>query len=325
MTLLVAGLALGARAQGGKEFIAWLQEYSPTGYFVIHDYETRDNKPGDHKQWLNGQTRPFPAVAVHECNHMRNGLGSANNKDTYFLGGTEDFPLTHSFTPFNTKEITADIPEALVNFQTDVYISGKSAPGDNMYSQIAGIYGVFEEYDAYITGLRSIVEMSACFKAHFNAKQDWSDLGNDATTSVWSNQEFRYFCLRYILCARAKHPDVYNKIIADAKLKEFYGRLIHYAEAVIADWIAVLEAQKMDTKTENGFDWHWKYVAELKKPEYVELEKILLGGSVGLATRVPIRIREGLSILPLGVDALGRTRYPAGGSRTGINATGWLR
>ena len=304
-----------ARAQGGKEFLEWLKEYSPTGYFVINDFETRAKKTGDHKQWLNGQTAPYPAVAVHECNHMRNGeMRPAGGGDSYFLKLGEDFALPRSFTPFNSKEMTEDIPEALVNFQTDVYISGKAGPGDNMYSQVAGIYGIFEEYSAYVIGLKSIVEMSACFKDHFNSKKEWDALGNDGTTSVWSNQEFRYFCLRYVLRARAKHPEVYAKIIADAKLREFYTRLTASASATVAAWKVVLDGKGMDTKTGNGFDWHWKFVDELAKQEYVDLEKILLTASVAIA---PVRsARPGVRILPIGTyDALGRSfRIPATGS-----------
>lgn len=101
----------------------WLKEYSPTGYFVINDYETRANKPRDHKKWDLGTTSPLGAVAVHETGHMRNlDLNSKDGRKSYYIGNLKDYAFTPDFTPFS-----------------------------------------------YVT------------------------------TSVWSNAEFRYFALRYIL------------------------------------------------------------------------------------------------------------------------------
>lgn len=53
----------------------------------------------------------------------------------------------------------------------------------------------------------------------------------------------------------------------------------------MAEWIAVLTVQKLDTKTRNGFDWHWKYWNEIQKPEYKELEKALSLPTVVLEPR----------------------------------------
>lgn len=311
--LAAAAGAAGAWAQGGREFIDWLKEYSPTGYYVITDFEARAKKPGDHKQWLDNQTAPFPSVAVHECNHMRNDeMRPAGGGDSYFLAVGEDFALKRSFTPFNSKEIAEDIPAALVNFQTDVYISGKAVPGENVYSMVAGLYGIFEEFDAYVVGLQSIAEMAPCFQKHFNTQKNWDALGNDGTTSVWSNSEFRYFCLRYVLRAKAKHPDVYAKILADTRLREFYTRLVGNADAALKAWKAVLDGRGMDTKTQNGFDWYWKYHDEMLKPEYVDLEKALKIAPVSLAAPAGGWGRTARAIGPF--DALGRSlRIPARG------------
>ena len=51
------------------------------------------------------------------------------------------------------------------------------------------------------------------------------------------------------------------------------------------EWIAVLTAQSMDTKTQHGFDEHWKFWAEIQKPEYKAVEKLLLIPSVSIAPR----------------------------------------
>lgn len=279
--ILLAGWA-PADAQGGKEFLQWLKEYSPTGYFIINDYETRANKPGDHKQWLTANAAaPMPGVAVHETCHMRDGLNSKSGYESIFVGLGIDYSIKRDFQPFNSKEIMADIPDSMVNFQTDVYISNKA--NTNAYSQEGGLIGIMGEYNAYIAELKSGVELAACIKANFNTRKNWDDLGNDMTTAVWSNSEFRYFCLRYILMAKRKYPATYTTITTGENWRKAYTLLVHYAEPTLDQWKAVLEAQNMDTRTENGFDWYWKFWNEIQKPEYKDLEKIMLLAPTGVS------------------------------------------
>lgn len=308
---LVASLVLfvlsSIHAQGGRTFLEWLKEYSPTGYFVINDYETRANKPGDHKKWDLGTTSPLGAVAVHETGHMRNlDLNSKNGRKSYYIGNLKDYAFTPDFKPFSSAGLIDDIPAELRNFITEVYIQA----GEDHYSVGSGIIGLFEEWDQYITGLKSGVEMSACYKANFNTPKDWDALANDVTTSVWSNAEFRYFALRYILYAKTKHPEVYAKILAGQEIRQCYAYLVQFAEQTMAEWIDVLTVQKMDTKTRNGFDWHWKYWNEIQKPEYKELEKALSLPTVVLSPRGASR--RGLAViqasgLPMGaIDLRGR-------------------
>jgi hypothetical protein len=133
-----------------------------------------------------------------------------------------------------------------------------------------------EEWNQYITGLKSGVEMAECFRNHFNTTQNWSELTNDVTTSVWSNAEFRYFILRYVITARNKHPDVYSKIATGQEIRQCYTYLVQFAEQTMAEWIAILKSRNLDTLTRNGFDWHWKYWNEIQKQEYKDLEKILI-------------------------------------------------
>ena len=293
--------------QGGKTALEWLKQYSPTGYFIINDYETRANKPGDHKQHLSVTTSPVTATAVHEICHMRNGF-NGGNANSYYIGNLKDYKFAKSFTPFNSKEMMPDIPAALVNFQTDVYISG-AAGTSGAYSQVGGLYGIFEEFDAYVTEVKSSAEMGACFKANFNAPKNWNDLAGEIITSVWSNSEFRYFSLRYILWAQKKYPDTYAKILASKEIRQCYTYLTQFADLAINEWMAVLKEQNMDTKTQNGFDDYWKYWNEIQKPEYKELEKLLLIDPVGLARPMLTRGKPGLTLdgMPPGLfDLRGR-------------------
>jgi hypothetical protein len=283
---LCALLSMPSWSQGGKELLDWLKQYSPTGYFVINDYETRAGKAGDYKKWLLTTTSPVGVGAVHESNHARNGLNSnATHKASYLILGNQDFAFAKSFTPYKSTEMTPDIPDSLVNVQTDNYISGKSGPGSNMYSIVGGIFGIMEEWDAYVTGLKSAAEMAPCFQANFNTAKAWGDLAGEATTSVWSATEFRYFTLRYVLRAKQSHPDVYNQILASSELRQFYTYLCQFADTAANEWIAVLKAKNMDTQTKNGFDWYWKFYYEIRKPELADMDKLLLAPSVSLAPR----------------------------------------
>lgn len=299
--------AAGARAQGTKPLLEWLKEYSPTGYHIITDFETKADKPGDHLQWTQGQTLPLGAVAVHECGHMRNlTVYSKNSTKSYYIGDKRDYAFVPGFKPFSSAEIIPDVPAALRNFQFEVYIQG----GEGMYSVGSGIIGIMEEWNQYITGLKSGVEMAACFKANFNGNAAWADLTNDVTTSVWSNAEFRYFCLRYILKAKTAHADVYAKILADAGFRQGYSHLVAFAEKTMEEWIAVLKEKNLNTTTQNGFDWHWKYWNEIQKAEYKELEKLLLITPVSIAPPHPASHRISGNFLPGAYDLRGR-RLPS--------------
>jgi hypothetical protein len=152
--MFVLGLASTVLGQGGKTFIQWLQQYSPTGYFVINDYEIRANKPGYHLQWIEGNTLPLGAVAVHETGHMRNlTVNSTGGAKSYYIGNLKDYKFTPNFTPFHSTEILVDIPEPLRNFITEVYIEG----GPGLYSVGSGMIGLMEECNAV---LRPWLEMN---------------------------------------------------------------------------------------------------------------------------------------------------------------------
>ena len=310
--------AQGAFAQGGKELLEWLHIYSPTGYFIIDDYETRANMPGDHKQWTEGQTLPLGGVAVHETGHMRNlSLNNTGGMVSYHVGNLKDYKFKPGFTPFSSAEIIPDFPAGLRNFQYETYIDG----GEGMYSVGYGILGIMEEWDQYVTDLKSAVEMAPCFKANFNSKADWDALANDVTTSVWSNAEFRYFALRYLMRAKQSHAGVYAQMTTSKELRECYTQLVQFAEQTMAEWIGVLTAQGMDTLTENGFDEHWKYWKEIQKQEYKDLEKIMLTAPVGVAQRIAARRAIDFHAAPAGLfDLRGRRVSPRS-----LEAEGFLK
>ncbi len=273
--------AMSLQAQGGKELLQWIQEYSPTGYYVINTYETKYNNPGFHKQYISNTTAPFANTPVHESSHMLdayNNLGTGGSF-SYPVGGGKYLKVLPPFKPFLSSEIAVDIPVSLRNAQTDTYIM----TGDNSMAVANGIYGLFEEWSAYNTGLKTSLEMSACFKAHFNSAKNWTDYVFDGYWSTAAVTEFRYFVLRYVLYAKKKYPDIYTKILASKETKTIYTAMVKYSEQNLSDWKALMKSQNQDTLTTHGWAEYWLFYNEIQKPEYKDLEKLLLDGVLSIA------------------------------------------
>lgn len=277
-SLVIFSVSTISSAQGGKEFIEWLKQYSPTGYFVINDYETQAKDPGFHKAYIMNKNAPIPVVPVHEVCHMWNwkhGGSGTGNANGFFIGDNKGYKVPKSFKAFNSKEIAGEIPSELKTTITDIYII-KGVNGQETGSMVNGIYGIMDEYSTYVTGLKAGVEMGACLKANFDKSEHWKSLASEASSAVEGSPEFRYFILKYIMYAKKKHADIYDKIIADKELKEVYTILRRYHEKTMTEYVALLKTQNMDTEKGNGFDWYKKFSAELEKQEYKDLEKLLL-------------------------------------------------
>ncbi len=273
--ILLFGLGLGLpHAQGGKTMLQWLQEYSPTGYFIIHDYETRSNHPGFHLQWVKDKPFPMAGTPIHETSHALDNYNSMSTVGSfsYPIGGGKTLKVIAPFTPFFSSEMAVDIPQSLRNSATSTYIM----TGSNNMSVGSGLYGLFEEWSAYTTELKAISEMAPCIKAHFDTKDNWFDFVNDEYFVTPDEIEFRYFALRYIMYAKKKYPDIYTKILASKETKAIYTALVQYSDLAHKEWEAAMLAQKLDTKTENGWSDYWLFYNELQKQEYKDLEKLLI-------------------------------------------------
>lgn len=286
-------LALPGYGQGGKEFFEWAKLYSPTSVFIITEAEK--SQAGFHKQFVRTEAIPIPAVPVHESCHLFNSRfgGNGSGQYGYFVGNNQARKVAINFQPFNSKLIAADIPADLRTFITDVYIIS-GVGGNQPASMSNGAWGIMDEYAAYGSGLRSDIEFAACIKANFDAPKNWGTLALDAQPSVEASQQFRYFVLRYALYAKKNYPDIYQKILASQETREAYTAILQFHAQNIKEWAAVLGAQKMDTAKGNGFDVYRKFLAELEKPEYTEMEKLLLVTPSGIVSRFPDS-RQGLA------------------------------
>jgi len=276
-------------AQARKEFIEYLKEYSPTGYYIISEYEKKANKPGYHKQFIENKTIPLPVVAVHEVCHMWNweiggGISGSGKQFGFCLGYNEIFVAKIAFKIFKSSEMKGTIPSELQTSITDIYINGNSSVGETG-SIIHGLYGIMDEYSTYVNGLKSLVEMYQCFKKEFNTKENWPKYCLSGSASIEASTEFRYFILKYILYAKEKYKTEYDKIIADQEIRQVYTRLTRYHERTAAEYLAIVDSinitlQSMGasplSEAQYGIDWYKKFKNELQKQVYLDLEKILL-------------------------------------------------
>ena len=276
---------LPSHGQGGKEFLQWLKEYSPTGFFIINDYETRANKPGEHKEFIVSTTAPVSGTPVHEMCHALNGFnsGSSGGKFAYFVGGIKTLVVTPGFKVFTCDKMVGEIPPSLTTSRVDLYLKDPQA-----FANVFGLYGLFEEWSAYNADLKSAVDMMPCFKANFNTETNINALAGDVHFTTTAVVEFRYFCLRYMLYAKKAYPTDYANLLGNKDTKAIYAALAAYSQKTADEWKAVTEAMNRDTKDSYGWKEHWMFQTELKKQEYKDMEALLLNGVVAIAPSLPL-------------------------------------
>lgn len=293
--LLISHASYG---QVRKEFIDYLQEYSLTGYHIITEYEKKVNKPGYHEQFIEDKNMPLPVVAVHEVCHMWNweiggGISGSGKQFGYCLGYNESFVAKIAFNYFKSSEIKATIPSDLHTTITGIYIDGTSGEVGSIFF---GLYGILDEYAAYINGLKSLVEMYQCFKKEFNTKENWPKYCMSGTSSIEALPEFRYFILKYILYAKYKYKTEYDKIIADQDIKQLYTRLTRYNERTAAEYLAIFDSVNITLESMGasplseeyyGIGWYNKFKTELAKQVYQDLDTILLTDVTSIELTLP--------------------------------------
>lgn len=158
------------------------------------------------------------------------------NKDSIFL-------VKHS-PVFNSNKISNEIPKALRTFRYKPYISPKSA---NLGSQVNGIYGLMDEWNAYYFGTQTSYDLFEYFqsKSSSNYEVYLEHISNLAGT-YYAYYEFKYFMLKYLEFAKTNERVIFDGIMANTELRKAYNSIDdRYTQLLLAiekrfDEIAVL-------------------------------------------------------------------------------------
>lgn len=214
-----------------------LKDYSPTGYYIVNQYETAPEdvefqrwktkfKKSDFMSFVRGDAiqdllRSINTV-VHETAHSyilvksyqlckdRKGK-SIPGYDAYYIGNETN--ITVKITPiFNTTEIIGSIPESLRTFRFKTYVSDES--DKNIRSKTAGVYGLLDEYHAYYHGNKAAFDLYPYYRDKMpETPEKWHNYFYGVNGTFAASMEFEFYILKYLQYAKANYPKIYRDIL----------------------------------------------------------------------------------------------------------------
>lgn len=244
-------------AEAGKalvfdEVLALLKKASPTGYHIIKDYEALPTKfviGGSEitiskvkpAEWLKHFQ---PVQVVLSCNTMVHETchGYARRK-AYAMGARAlavvpslDKTILVPPTPtFPSREIAQELLPELKNcYRYQGYIDTEQK---NHVTQVEGVYGLLNEFNAYLSGNRCALDLIRYLAR--NPERDgnaWLTHISGLTGTVTAHQEFRGFILGYLLHASRHHKTIYRQIVANQKFKDAYKHLSSAYNTLYREW-----------------------------------------------------------------------------------------
>jgi hypothetical protein len=297
-------------AQVTEQFILDnLKKYSPSTYFVIATYE--QNGPSisfggrtvtvgmRHLEFcdLSSKERFLTTISttVHETVHALDSQlpimqAKTTGKDPRMTQDEgfyidETTRLVYSFPKnnlFSARVLASSIPTSLRTFRFNTYIETKHL---NQSTQVEGVVGLMEEFNAYYHGAKVIFDFLPLFKDTYgdNFLWHWS---SGFTSNADAFYEFDFFIKEYLLYAQINYPELYGELKNDVAFKAIYKLIRTKFNAMIIEYERKYDAFTLTAKQSNGLnistEKHSKSIfpilaVQLKSNRYDEINKVFLG------------------------------------------------
>ncbi len=177
-----------------------------------------------HENSFEAVLKSFPTV-VHENYHMLNHhINNNPAKRTYYISNDLEFTLnvhpvvrSEKMHEYVIKHYTEEIPERYYH-----YIFSDQA---HMDSQKSGIYGILEEYAAYYQDMLAYKEMFTYLKTNvpYTETAIWIDYLIANQDVLNASKDFNLFISWYLQYCKINEASIYQTLIKDQKLKDFYS------------------------------------------------------------------------------------------------------
>lgn len=235
--------------------LALLKAYDAEGYFIADSVRKSGADIMAFADKSGTATIDLDTI-VHECCHMLATGTISNGMYTvrYYTGSGNFVPITFS-KPFYTVEMARYIPERLRTFRYNVYVG---APSENLGANIEGVYGLLNEFMAYLWGMNNVLSMYGYYKAQ-NLDEAYWEYYYKGMNCRQAYAEFRFYILTYLLYARDSHPEYYNEIINNAAFRNVFKIIdtgfinsIKAFEAGVNDIIATCAQNGKNAYIKNG-------------------------------------------------------------------------
>ncbi|MFT6054558.1 MAG: hypothetical protein ACJASP_001451 [Roseivirga sp.] len=169
---------------------------------------------------MHGLTSRLP----YELIKKGDGLAYQMNEDysAFYVNEEAVFLVKHS-PVFNSNKISGQIPKAIRTFRFKPYIAPKSS---SLGSQVNGIYGLMDEWNAYYFGTKASYDLYNYFKPKSDTNYEaFLAHVSDLAGTYFAFYEFKYFILKYLEYAKASQKPVYDGIMANSELRKAYNSI----------------------------------------------------------------------------------------------------
>lgn len=292
-------LSIKMHAASTRETILQLlKDYSPSGHYLVTRVQDLPEKKElylgakkievpilkeDLMTWVHGDTEKdiLTSIAdvVHEmCHYYTDNMAYRllterkvkvsfeDYYEAYYTGGKNDI-LVKRTKVFNTREIAAAIPESLRTFRFSYVNADKPRA-----SQLLGIYGLLDEFNAYYYGTKTAVDMYPHYRDKMEPGLDRWVLFFDEVDSVsFAYPEFKFFILKYLLYARTNHPQVYQEMIKNRELFQAFFTIDQNFAQLMAEYFKIkeeiYESLRQEGYTVTEKESHYQ-ITRIKPPAY---------------------------------------------------------
>ena len=245
--------------------------------FKIDRYTYKSTPTANPGKWLDGKSElevmGSMNTMVHESHHEFTGayylklleddlpedFDGRKSYRSFFLSADEII-LVRLDDLYNAHELKNDIPKSMRTFRFDPYI----IPRDRyLSSQVSGIYGLINEFNAYYQGTLMIMKMYPRYleisRQNIKALQSFvQHIGH----SYAAFYEFKYFSLMYLKRAEDRYANVYRAALANQALREVYTKVHHRYKTLIDEYdqlllkiVSDLNADGFKAEIRDGYFW----------------------------------------------------------------------
>jgi len=253
---------------------ALLDRYSPTGSWVVNSDDTlphefavggskislsssdnfatwfKDGNPDELVDQMN--------TAVHEGFHkISSRLGYTLLLETkppaltkvqgVYAGGNPTYVEVGPTYP--SREMAATFPQDAITVRFATYVSPSQ---DNHATQVEGVFGLLDEWTAYMNGGRTTLDFWPWVRDEAPHTGDLYVLYRSRFYGLWLQYaEFKLFILHYLVHAQTNKPDVYRALVSNASFRRAFTAVDDAWTTLLADAKA-LERAVVSIEAERG-------------------------------------------------------------------------
>lgn len=253
-----------------SDFLRYLaQNYTSNGIAILNAEENIKDytvyaRGTSHQQMIES----FSTVIHESCHGYNFNIGFDHMKKSSDFSNTQGYYISPTIKlavpqlkTYRSTQLNKVVPKAWQKdiFRYDTYVGD----GSEVSSQVNGIYGMIDEFDAYYQGSKASIELQTYYETFcdYSDTECWADYLSEPASSLYAYYEFRLFIAWYLKYAKQKHPDVYKETINNQNLRvaftlinDLYANLLDEyftRREMIIDKLN--EKSNKRVKVENGF------------------------------------------------------------------------